>query len=1026
MTVRLNGDPRGDALCGIEACALRRPKGSGAGRPRHRRAALLATGAALALVLPAGPAAAQALIDYGTVVDVPGTQASPWNVGGILTVGNVAEGTLHIGPGGSVTDTWADLGVQEVSALGTVTVSGSGALWSNSDRIALGVIGRSMLSISDGGHTEAASFYAGVYGGSSGAVTVDGTGSLLAVTTELVVGDVGVGRMELRNGGKATSNYGYVGYSPADAVSTVAVGGGGAKWEVTGDLSVGHFGKGEVNVASGGEVAARTIVLGSSAAAAEGKVTVDGGGAFLTATDTLYVGYQGKGELEISHAGLASAGVRLSIGAQSGSIGTVTVDGAGSVLSSGDKMIVGDAGRGFLAITNGGYASAIGEGLVGSAADSSGRVDVTQGGQLVLGQKLTVGDEGLGVLNVSGGGTVTVGGGHGTIAVGQSSTSIGIVAIGGGISNSGPEAPLAPGKLQAARIELGDHGDASLYFNHTGTNYLFAPQILGVGTVNQIAGFTALTADSSAFSGLTVLQGGTLAVDGALGGTLQVLSGGTLQGTGTVGGTTVWGTLAPGNSIGTLSVAGDLAFKSGSIYAVEVNAAGQSDLVHATGTATIEGGTVRVLAGPGSYGPSTQYTILSADGGVNGTFSGVTSNFAFLDPTLSCDSDSVFLTLTPNGLNFAAVGFTPNQIATGGGAASLGAGNPVYDALLTLSTAQARAAFDLLSGEIHASARTVLIEDARFVRTAAIDRLRGTFGDVGASQAQVMAYAADGLQKAPATTPRAAVWAHGFGSWGQTDGDGNAARLDRSTGGFFIGADALAFDAWRFGVLGGYSRTAFDVDARASSGASDNYYAGLYGGTKWGALAFRSGGAFTWSDISTSRAIAFPGFSGAAASGYGATTAQAFGEFGYGVTVGALGFEPFANLAWVNLHTDGFREIGSAAALIGEAQATDTTFTTLGLRATGALALGGLSVTASGTLGWRHAFGALTPLATLAFAGGTPFTIAGVPIARDAAVVEAGLDMQVMRNTQLGLFYGGQFGGGASDQSVRANINVAF
>ena len=45
--------------------------------------------------------------------------------------------------------------------------------------------------------------------------------------------------------------------------------------------------------------------------------------------------------------------------------------------------------------------------------------------------------------------------------------------------------------------------------------------------------------------------------------------------------------------------------------------------------------TVQVLAQPGSYGRSTTYTILRATGGVAGTYSGVTSNFAFLTPSLS-------------------------------------------------------------------------------------------------------------------------------------------------------------------------------------------------------------------------------------------------------------------------------------------------------------------------------------------------------------------------------------------------------
>ena len=59
---------------------------------------------------------------------------------------------------------------------------------------------------------------------------------------------------------------------------------------------------------------------------------------------------------------------------------------------------------------------------------------------------------------------------------------------------------------------------------------------------------------------------------------------------------------------------------------------------------------------PGSYGRSTTYTILNATGGVSGTYSGVTSNFAFLTPSLSYDPNNVFLTLAlgPNAFSASA------------------------------------------------------------------------------------------------------------------------------------------------------------------------------------------------------------------------------------------------------------------------------------------------------------------------------------------------------------------------------------
>ncbi|MFX7883240.1 autotransporter domain-containing protein, partial [Acinetobacter baumannii] len=77
-------------------------------------------------------------------------------------------------------------------------------------------------------------------------------------------------------------------------------------------------------------------------------------------------------------------------------------------------------------------------------------------------------------------------------------------------------------------------------------------------------------------------------------------------------------------------------------------------------------------------------------------------------------------------------------------------------------------------------------------------------------------------------------------------------------------------------------------------------------------------------------------------------------------------------------------------------------------------------------LGWRYAFGDVTPLASLALAGGNAFTISGVPIARDAAVIEAGLDFAVSPTAIFGITYGGQFGARLSDQMVKANLNLRF
>src|SRR3546814_15630446 len=105
----------------------------------------------------------------------------------------------------------------------------------------------------------------------------------------------------------------------------------------------------------------------------------------------------------------------------------------------------------------------------------------------------------------------------------------------------------------------------------------------------------------------------------------------------------------------------------------------------------------------GNYRPNATYTILTADDGVNGSFDEVTSNFAFLNPTLNYDANNVYLQLTRNDLAFCLASMSANQCSTGKGAESTRFGNPIYDAIVGLSADEAAAALGQLSGEFLSS-----------------------------------------------------------------------------------------------------------------------------------------------------------------------------------------------------------------------------------------------------------------------------------------------------------------------------------
>jgi outer membrane autotransporter protein len=168
------------------------------------------------------------------------------------------------------------------------------------------------------------------------------------------------------------------------------------------------------------------------------------------------------------------------------------------------------------------------------------------------------------------------------------------------------------------------------------------------------------------------------------------------------------------------------------------------------------------------------------------------------------------------------------------------------------------------------------------------------------------------------------------------------------------------------------------------------------------------------------------GFDQSLTADYDADTAQIFGEVNYDMKVKQIDLQPFANLAYVNLHADSFQEKGGAAALSGGSSDDNLTFTTIGIRASTDISLGSNPASLHGALGWRHALGDTATASSLAFAGGDAFSINGVPVARDALAVDAGVDIGLSKQATFGVSYSGQVAGKSSTNGVKANIAVKF
>ena len=918
----------------------------------------------------------------------------------------------------------------------------------------LGAVGGPTLTVQNGGQlTSGTAIISNSNNGlvpgmelETGTATITGNGSTWTATA-FNVGFIGTGTMTVSSGGQAISSQTSMVGANSGAVGTLNISGAGTAWQ-SGQLTVGADGKGSLTISDQAQAQSASLLVGANTGSI-GTAQLIGANTSLQTTVDVSVGAGGDGTLEIRDGATVTAGTRTSIGIRNGGVGTVLISGAGSRLSSLNNYVavgVQDGSKGTLAASNGAVVDAY-QLIVGYEAGSQGAVTADGANtKLKTSGAFLVGFLGDGVTTLTNGATIET---PNRVRIADSAGSTGVLNIGAAAG----DAATAPGDVQAALGVRFGNGDGKLVFNHTGADYQFNSAINsispGMGVINVLAGKTTLTGDSSGFSGQTQVLGGTLAVNGVLGGALTVASGATLQGGGQVGTTLLQSgaILAPGVAGTTLKVAGDLTFSPGTVYQVTADSqSSASSRVAVTGTANLAGSVVHV--GPDSgFQTQRQYTILTA-GAVNGQFGAVTSGYAYLDPALQYDAQNVVLQLgrkqvpvdpgspqTPDTptrpIAFADAAQTGNQRAVANALDSLPASNALHNYILTLPEGATAAAFNSLSGEAHASVTSTLTSLNTTVRTVPLSHLRANLGAgmaPGAPTAQ-----AGGTLSASALPSSAAqpAWAEVIGNWQTLKGNSDAGQVRQNTGGVFAGVDHALGGGWRLGGALGFTDGNVRVDDRSSKADVAGYTAALFGGKVFeagpGKLNVMAGASYTWHDISTERYASVAGASQKLTADYGASTTQLFGELGYTLPVSdRVSLEPFAGLAWSNTRTRGFSESGGSAALRGQSNSDTQTTSTLGLRALTNFTVGRTESRLQATLGWRHAFGDVLPQTTMAFDGGQAFTVAGAPIARDAALAELGLEAALTKNATIGLTYSGQFGGGNRENAGSLHVTWKY
>ncbi|NYT86652.1 autotransporter outer membrane beta-barrel domain-containing protein [Pollutimonas harenae] len=625
---------------------------------------------------------------------------------------------------------------------------------------------------------------------------------------------------------------------------------------------------------------------------------------------------------------------------------------------------------------------------------------------------------------------------------GSSASFSGATSIGGSVAG----APGSSFAFSGSSTDIGGSvaGVAGAAFSFSGPTNIGGNVVgdgasfnFGQGTPTTIAGNVGLSNGS-------ILKGGTTSVPIQIAGDAQVGSGSTLGGNlniaGMVSGS---GTLGPGNSIG-VQTYGSIGEFTGT-YAAEVNAAGQSDLIRiASGDADLRGIDLVVGQenGTGGYKLNHDYTIVEtakADGisAVEGNkFASESLDASFNGVPVKLDAakfgdNTVKIVLSPDtaAIDELRKGWTSNQNATWDGLLSAASGNALSGAVL--SSPDMQDALNQLSGELHGSTQTALLNNSQLVTRTLSNRMRANLGaglQAGAPTAQASGAVAGSMP----TSNAYPLWAQVVGSWTELDDDGNAAKAKSDTAGLFIGADTEVGKGWRVGAALGFTDGDVKVNDRNSKSDVTSYTAALYGGNSWktakGQVNFLAGAAYTTNEVDSRRTVTVGG-SQTLKADYDVNTTQLFTELGYAIPVGqASVVEPYLGLAWMSQKAKSFDEEGGSAALHGDSQTDDVTTFTLGLRGATTITTGKSEARLMAGLGWRHAAGDVDASRSMSFiqGAGDAFRVAGAPIAKNAAVVDLGAEMNVGKNTALGLSYNGQFGNGVSDNAGSVYLRVRF
>lgn len=541
--------------------------------------------------------------------------------------------------------------------------------------------------------------------------------------------------------------------------------------------------------------------------------------------------------------------------------------------------------------------------------------------------------------------------------------------------------------------------------------------ILGSGGLSKAgAGILTMTGQNS-YLGATVITGGVLNVQGSIASSpLFIGQDATLKGKGVVGPATVAGTIAPGNSVGTITVAGDFIQTHTSVYEVEVDANQNSDLINVQGNVYIDpGAAIDLQAQYGIY-LGQLYTILTATGSITGTYGELATDYPLLSISagvFTTDPRSLQFVANRNGVTMASFAQSGNQAAVAAAIDSQSSGAEPFDTVvLTSDSALFPNMFQSFSGEIYASNQAVLLNDSAITRQTLLWRMQDSWNDPALAH----------LQQTKQINDTTTSWAQVFGYWDRLASSANAGSVTANSNGFMMGVDHEVAQHSRIGLAFGFS--GLETSVTNATASTQGYHLMVYGTTQAEVLRLSGSVGQSWYATNTTRQLS--GGLGTASASLDSNATQVFAELGMPLREGATTWQPFINASQNWLRTGSFQESGSEAALRGRSSDQSAGFGTLGLRAAHTWQTQDTAWQVDAMAGWQRGWGDLAPTSTLQFDTGNPFTVTAAPLTQNALALELSIGASLDASSRVSLTYAGTFGSGTSSQMVQAQINWQF